>query len=531
MFPATLKFKVGAYLAITLMATLLIFAVLVVRQERNQFLEAAAEHVNELSDVVIRSTRFAMLNNQPAYVHSILEDVARQERIAKVRIYSKEGVIIDSTVASEVGLRVDRNAEGCLQCHQAAKPLKFLPTSERARVFETPDGRRMLASMEVIRNEPSCYNAACHAHAKDATVLGVLDIVYPLDPMYAGLKRSGTTIVVLSLVFVIVASLLVSVFIQRLVYQPLRDLEGGALRLAAGNLDEPIPVRNRDEFGRLAESFNGMTLALRRSHAELRELARTLEQKVVERTRALRAAEAETIRGEKLASVGLLAAGIAHELNNPLTGVLTFSSLMRKKVPEGSQDAEDLDLVIHETKRCAAIIRRLLDFSRDKAPEKKYADLNALIEETLRIVESPAHVRDIEIALELDPSLPRAWVDADLVKQVVMNMVVNAQHAIDGEGRITVRTRPVARAVPMAEISIVDTGCGIAEKDLSRIFVPCFTTKGVGKGTGLGLSVSHGIVAAHGGTIEVESTPGHGATFRVYLPIEPVNAEAAEVLA
>jgi two-component system NtrC family sensor kinase len=524
---ATLKFKVGAYLAVTLTATLLAFAFLVVRHERNQFLGAAAEHVNELSDVVIRSTRFAMLTNQPAYVHNILADVVRLERIEKVRIYSKEGVIIDSTVAAEIGQRVDRKAEGCQQCHQDAKALQFIPTGERARVFETADGRRMLASMEVIRNEPSCYNAACHAHEKDATVLGVLDIVYPLEPMYAGLTRSGTTIVVLSLAFVIVASLLVAVFVHRLVYQPLHDLEEGARRLAAGNLDESIPVRNGDEFGRLAEAFNAMTAALRRSHEALREAARTLEEKVVERTKALRAAEAETIRGEKLASVGLLAAGIAHELNNPLTGVLTFSSLLRKKVPDGSQDAEDLDLVIQETKRCAAIIRRLLDFSRDKAPEKKYADLNAIVEETVRIVESPAHVRDIEIAFELEPGLPSAWVDADLVKQVVMNMVVNAQHAIDGHGRITLRTRRVERKAPMVEISVIDTGCGIAEKDLPRIFDPFFTTKGVGKGTGLGLSVSHGIVEAHGGAIEVESTPGAGTTFRVYLPIDPAVEAAA----
>jgi two-component system NtrC family sensor kinase len=288
-------------------------------------------------------------------------------------------------------------------------------------------------------------------------------------------------------------------------------------------------VRAEDEFGRLARSFNAMTAALARSRAELQDWARTLEQKVAERTRALRVAEAETVRGEKLASVGLLAAGIAHELNNPLTGVLTFSCLMRKKAPEGSQEAADLDLVIRETKRCAAIIRRLLDFARDKAPEKKFADLNALIEETVRIVELPAHLDDIEIALELDRALPRVWADADLVKQVVMNMVVNAQHAIEGRGRITIRTRvagprrakPGAPEVPMVEIAIVDTGCGIPENDLRRIFDPFFTTKGVGKGTGLGLSVSHGIVEAHGGAIEVESATGAGSTFHVFLPIEP----------
>jgi len=527
--PRTLKFKVGFYLAVTLTATLAAFAVVVIRHQRIELLEAAAGHATQLSDVVIRSTRFAMLNNQPEYVHSILQDVARQEAIDRVRIYNKDGVIIDSTLVPEIGARVDRNAEGCVQCHQGGKPLRFVPTSDRARLFVTPDGPRMLASMEVIRNEPSCYNAACHAHSREQQVLGVLDIVYPLERIDRALRGSAFTIVGFSAAFVILASALITLFVHRLVYVPLRDLEGGARRLAGGNLEEAIPVRAEDEFGRLARSFNAMTAALARSRDEIQDGARTLEQKVAERTRALRVAEAETVRGEKLASVGLLAAGIAHELNNPLTGVLTFSSLMRKKAPEGSQEAADLDLVIRETKRCAAIIRRLLDFAREKAPEKKFADLNALIEETVRIVERPAHLEDIEIALELDRALPRVWADADLVKQVVMNMVVNAQHAIEGRGRISIRTRaagarrakPGAPEVPMVEIAIADTGCGIPESDLRRIFDPFFTTKGVGKGTGLGLSVSHGIVEAHGGTIEVESAPGAGSTFHVFLPIEP----------
>jgi two-component system NtrC family sensor kinase len=256
---------------------------------------------------------------------------------------------------------------------------------------------------------------------------------------------------------------------------------------------------------------------------------------VEKRTRELRIAEAEAARGEKLASVGLLAAGIAHELNNPLTGILTFSHFIRKKMPDGSPEAEDLDLVIRETKRCAAIIRRLLDFAREKAPEKKFADLNQIIEDTARIIERPAHLRDIEITMDLDRDLPPVWVDADLIKQVIMNMLVNAQHAIEEKGSITVRSRrarkalstePGAQSVATVELSIIDTGCGIPEKNLKRIFDPFFTSKQVGKGTGLGLSVSHGIVAAHGGTIEVESKVGEGSTFRIYLPLERPSGAA-----
>ena len=388
--------------------------------------------------------------------------------------------------------------------------------------------------MTVIHNDPSCQ-ANCHAHDKATTVLGVLDIVYRLDDVDAAMRSTSLTIAGLSAIFILVAAPIFGFVVNRLVQVPLHDLESGAHAIASGDLDLKIPVRSGDEFGRLAGSFNSMTGALRDSREALRDWAHTLEVKVEERTRELHVAQAEAVRTEKLASVGLLASGIAHELNNPLTGVLTFTSLMRKKLPDGSPDAEDLDLVIRETKRCAAIIRRLLDFARDKTPETKYQDLNQIVEETARILERPASLDDVEIELDLDPELPEVWIDADLIKQVVMNMLANARDAIEKSGRITLRTRrcpqprspePGSGPVPMVEISVIDTGCGIPPANLKKIFDPFFTSKDVGKGTGLGLSVSHGIVKAHGGSIEVESKVGAGSTFRVYLPINPPEAPA-----
>ena len=336
------------------------------------------------------------------------------------------------------------------------------------------------------------------------------------------------TIISLSFAFVMLAAMLVSLLVQRTVYGPLGDLKEGAARLAGGDLEHKIPVRSQDEFGQLAESFNSMMQALRSSRVELEDWGHTLEQKVEEATRELHLAQAEAARGEKLASVGLLAAGIAHELNNPLTGVLTFSTLVRKQVPDGSPEAEDLDLVIQETRRCAGIIRRLLDFAREKAPEKSYVDLNKMIRKTIELVSQSAQSSGIEIVTEFDESLPTVWMDEDLVDQVIMNMLVNAEHAMEGGGRIMIRTRQRddyrrkvtnAKPVAMAEITIRDTGCGIPPENLQKIFDPFFTTKGVGKGTGLGLSVSHGAVQAHGGDIEVESVVGEGSTFRIYLPV------------
>jgi two-component system NtrC family sensor kinase len=535
MLPRTLKFKVGFYVAITLTVAMALFTVLVVKHQRDRLLQDAVNHVTQISEVITKSTRYAMLQNRPDYVLRIIQDVGHQENIAKVRIMSKEGRIIHSTHLPEIGRKVDRKADACIFCHQGEQPLEQVPKSERSRIYVTAEGRRLLGSMEVIRNEPSCYTAACHQHSKAQSVLGVLDIVYSLDEIDRTLKTSTITIAASSLAFVLSVSFFVTLFVHRLVYVPLRDLESGAKRLSSGNLEQLIPVRGADEFGQLASSFNAMTTALRSSQLELREWGQTLEQKVAKRTQELRVAEAEAARGEKLASVGLLAAGVAHELNSPLTGILTFSSLIRKNLPDGSADAEDLDLVIRETKRCAGIIKRLLDFAREKTPEKKFVDVNQLIVATARIIERPANLRDIEIAMDLAPDLPTVWADADQITQVIMNMLVNAQHAIDEKGSITVRSRRVqktpgagagAQPVPMVELSVIDTGCGIPEKNLKRIFDPFFTSKDVGKGTGLGLSVSHGIISAHGGTIEVESKVGAGTTFRVYLPLQRPLADA-----
>ena len=530
LFRNTLKFKVGAYMALTLAVAMGLFTLLVVEHQRGELRDAVVTDLARISEVITKSTRYAMLENEPVYVKRIIQDVGKQKNIAKIRIWTKDGKIIHSSYPPEVGQKFDRNSDGCTLCYPNEMAIEEFPKEPTPRIFFDANGRRMLGSMEILRNEPSCYTAACHEHNKSEPVLGVLDIVYSLDDIDQTMRKHGLLIGGFSMAFIAIVSLLMSGLVSRLVYRPLRDLETGANKLASGNLEHLLPVRSRDEFGRVAESFNSMTQALKNSRQELQEWGLTLERKVEQRTRELRIAEAESTRSEKLASVGLLAAGIAHELNNPLTGVLTFSHLLRKKMPEGSQDAEDLDLVIRETKRCAAIIRRLLDFAREKPPEKKFADLNQIIENTERIIQKPAFLRDVKISLDLDSELPPIWLDADLIEQVIMNLLVNAQHAVEHDGDIKVQTRRVLKSanteagrgpIPMVEITVIDTGCGIPEENLKRIFDPFFTSKEVGKGTGLGLSVSHGIVSAHGGSIEVESRVGLGSAFRVYLPVDP----------
>ena len=447
---------------------------------------------------------------------------------------SKDGTIVHSNRPVEIGSSVQQRDEPCVNCHLSDKPLAEIPDDKRWKIYTTAEGVRVLGAMQPIRNEPSCSSASCHEHPASQTVLGVVDIAYSLDEIEQSLHENTAFIASIVLGVMLFVAGAVGLMLQRLIYLPLKDLESGAKKVASGDLDHVISVRADDDFGHVAGSFNQMTLALKRSMSEIRELVQTLESKVQEKTQQLQVAQAEVAQGEKLAAIGLLASGIAHELNNPLTGVLTFTSLLRKKMPDGTPDAEDLDLVIRETNRCAAIIRRLLDFAREKVPVKGFFDLNLLILDTVHFVDRPAALQQVEIVTELDPDLPQVWGDADLMKQVLLNVLVNAEQAIDGPGRIVVQSRrhlagmateAGSGSAPMVEIVVTDSGCGIPEANLKRIFDPFFTSKEVGKGTGLGLSVSYGIIKSHGGEIKVESVVGSGTTFRVYLPISAPSDE------
>jgi two-component system NtrC family sensor kinase len=526
----SLKLKISLSLIVVLSTAMVLFTLLILKQRQEDMQEVVARHVTQISEMVVASTRYTMLVNKRDIVEKIIEDIGKQEGIERIRVISKDGTIIHSNHKSEVGYSVDQKDDSCISCHQTSQPLQRVPDDKRWKIVETAGGHRVLGSMHAIRNEPSCSSASCHEHRVNQSVLGIVDVAYSLDEMDHSLRSHAVYVIGMSVGFIILFALTIGVLLQRLIYLPLKDLSSGAEKVSSGELGHAIPIRSNDEFGRVAGSFNQMTTALGESRYAMEQLVQTLETKVADRTKELLAAKAEVAQGEKLASIGVLASGIAHELNNPLTGVLTFTSLMRKKAPEGSEDAEDLDLVIRETKRCASIIKRLLDFAREKVPVKGFYNLNQVIEDTVRFIERPASLQQVEIRTELDPALPQAWGDADLVKQVILNLMVNAQQAIEGKGCVTVQTHPLASkadaaGAPMLEVVVTDTGCGIPQANLQRIFDPFFTSKEVGKGTGLGLSVSYGIVKAHGGRISVESVVGVGTTFRVCLPVTPPSNE------
>jgi two-component system NtrC family sensor kinase len=223
-------------------------------------------------------------------------------------------------------------------------------------------------------------------------------------------------------------------------------------------------------------------------------------------------------RSEQLASVGRLAAGVAHEINNPLTGVLAFADLLREKENMDAQDREDLDLIVRETKRAREIVRGLLDFARETPTRVAPLDVNDLVRQTLQLLGKREAFQDINLVDDLADHLPSIRGDRNQLQQVFVNLSLNACEAMPGGGTLLIST---SAADGQVAIEVTDTGSGIQREHVDKIFEPFFTTKPVGKGTGLGLSVSYGIVQQHGGTLEVKSQVGMGTTFTITLPTAP----------
>ncbi|HEU4402058.1 MAG TPA: ATP-binding protein [Candidatus Polarisedimenticolia bacterium] len=304
-------------------------------------------------------------------------------------------------------------------------------------------------------------------------------------------------VVALGLLF---ASSFAGLFWSRRITRPMEDLSLATREVAKGRFDIQVEVKSHDEIGTLASSFNHMAIELK------------------DRETALHEAQAQLIQSEKLAAVGQLGAGIAHEVKNPLAGILGCAQLSMRDAPQGTLLAKNLQLIEKETKRCKVIIENLLKFARQEKALLEPTDLNRVVEDAIAIVLHQLELNQVKVQTHLAPGLPQIRGNANQLQQVFMNLMINAQHAMEGsQGTVVLST--ALTAPDRIEVRVSDTGPGIPQEIQKRIFEPFFTTKPTGKGTGLGLSVSYGIVKDHGGEIRSESEPGKGAIFVITLPV------------
>lgn len=348
-------------------------------------------------------------------------------------------------------------------------------------------------------------------------VIGIL-YVGILEMNYLAIRNRVvlTFLGVASIGFILIV--LISYLITKTITRPLGEMVRVTQSITAGDLNHKVRVNSQDEIGQLGSSFNTMVESLKKMKDELEEWGRTLEQKVKERTDELRAMQNRVIQSERLASLGKMSAGIAHEINNPLGGILVLSSLVLEDLEKNDPNRPNLEEVVKQTIRCRDIVKGLLQFARQTEAKMSLVKINDILNNTLSLIEKQAIFHNIEVEKKFQSDLPLVMVDESQIQQVFMNIILNAVQAMKEIGTLTLETDFNTKE-NMVVINITDTGCGIPDEIIDKIFDPFFTTKDVGEGTGLGLSIAYGIVSRHNGKMTAQSKVGEGSTFTIQIPV------------
>ena len=492
------KIAVRVAFAVALVVILLssLLGALLIRSYHSLSIHQIETNAYLVSETIKSSTKHAMMADQPEHVYEIIDEIGQQPGIGRVRIFNKTGEVIYSPDEAAIGTNVDKDAEACFACHTSGAPLQRLPIKQRSRIFEDPELGPSLGVINPIYNTVTCSSTGCHPSPSEQSVLGVLDVTFSLSEAEAKLQENRRYALWLLIGAVIGITAVIWISLHYLLNRPVVNLLRATEAVAQGDLSYRVTGGTRDEIGQLANSFNEMTASLQDAKVQI-------------------------YRSNKLASLGRLAAGVAHEINNPLTGVLSFSSFMLKRAPEGSEEEEDLKTIVSETKRCRNIVRGLLDFSRQVQPKKTRASLNTAVQRAHDIVRNQLVVNKVAIELDLAEGLPEVMADGDQLVQLVLNLVVNASDAMKEcpDSKIDVTTRLISdNGSPLVEVVVADNGPGISDENVEKIFDPFFSTKG-NEGTGLGLSVVWGIVDEHDGTVRVKTKLGKGTSFVIRIPV------------
>ena len=504
-------------------------------QLQREHLEAATlASAGRVSDVIKRTTAQYMLRNDRQGLYKTIQTMAEQPGMVRVRVFDQNGRVGYSTDQQEVNQMIGKAADACEDCKSL--PLSQIDAADRFRIYRDSSGDRILRVITPIENQPSCENAACHAHPAGQEMLGVLDTSLSLAKADTQLTESRNQTMAYTLTAMLVVALLSWLFILRVVDEPIKALARGTERLSCGELGVQIEVESQDEVGRLARSFNGMSLQLQAANEQIVAWTRTLEERVEDKTRELKSAHEHVLHVEKMASVGKMAAIVAHEINNPLAGILTYSKLLRKWMDRGVIEGEKhqealqaLDLIAGESRRCGEIVKNLLSFSREAPMNVQSTDLNSVVDRSVRLVQHQLEMNGIDLQSDLADDMPLVHCDPAQIEQVLLALVMNAIDAMPHGGTLSIRTNLNVTRDEM-QLQVSDDGTGIKPEILPHIFEPFETTKEPGRGVGLGLAVSHNIIERHSGRIEVQSEVGKGTTFTVTLPLdgssEPVMAGA-----
>lgn len=516
------------FILITLLMLILTTTVTLIHINYQQlnYEKLIADFGNRVSELIRASTHKSMLANFKEDTYHIIDKIAEQKGIEKIRIYNKQGTIVFSTSKEEKNKTVDMKNESCFMCHPSENRILTEPqTADRIRIFEDTKKERFLGVVASIKNEKSCWDSECHYHEPDQKILGTFDVILSLKESDEIIAEEKASLLRDNFLITLVMALSAGTLLFFLVHIPVRKLTEATRQISAGNLDHKISLSMNDEMKYLAEAFNKMTEELKVAQEEITAWSDELESRVKSKTEELKKTQQRIVQIEKMASLGKLSATVAHELNNPLAGILTYSKLIQRKLNKEYLDGEErqtilknLKMIESESERCGNIIKNLLVFSKKERVEKRLNDLNTLIDNSLMLVEHHLKINNIRLEKNLEENLPEVNVDGNQIKQALLALLLNSVEAIERDGLIVVESH-FNKLQKQAVIAIKDNGKGMSAETQSRIFEPFFTTKHEGKGVGLGLSIVYGIIENHEGKITVDSEENKGAEFKIYLPI------------
>jgi two-component system, NtrC family, sensor kinase len=491
-----------------------------VRLHREQLESARLAAAERMTDVVQRSTSYYMLRNDREALSHIVSTLGEEPGISRLRILNDRGRVGFSTHTPEIGSLVRFPGNSALV--------------QQTSILSGADGR-YLSVTSPIPNSPSCSTGACHFHPESEKVLGLLNLNLSLAEADADVRKGTLQFIAYSALAILITLSTIGVLVFHFVHEPVRLLRRGTERLGRGDLGVQLPVRSDDELGDLAVSFNEMSRQLHDAREESNAWAQCLEDRVRRKSAELKRAHDQMMQAEKLTSLGKLAAVVAHEINNPLSGILTYAKLLRRWIERGDSleshkvDMRDsLQLIENESRRCGDIVRNLLTFARVQPMNISDVDLNRIVRSTMKLVEHKLELGNITPRVVLAADLPPLRGDSGQIEQLLLALVMNAIEAMPREGNLHVST-----SSPDGESTVIrieDDGMGIPPDILPRLFEPFMTTKEEGKGVGLGLAISRAIVDRHGGRIDVQSEAGRGTAFTITIPCStgtPAEDEAA----
>ncbi len=399
-----------------------IYAYSNIHSQSEVLLREVERHGIQLSETVKNGARREMLEYNREHIQETISNIASDPCLKEINILNKEGRIVYSTKERKIGMLLEQVKSGeCTVCHAQDQPLSYLESPQQAKIFKPhPDSLRVLTIINPIYNEQGCWESECHIHARDKKVLGILQVTLCLHEVDTQIENSTVNAGIFAIIAILAISIIIGIFVHRWVDRPVNYLLEATKQVASGNLNYKINDLGEDELGLLARSFNNMT----RKMAEARQ---------------------QLFQSDKMASLGRLAAGVAHEINNPLTGVLTYSSFLQKRTKDYPDIQEDLNVVVRETIRSREIVKGLLDFARQSIPKKKKASINDIIEKSIQVVESQLNLKNISIITDLEPDIPDITVDTNQIQQIYVNLLVNAGDAIDrNKGKISVSTKVIS---------------------------------------------------------------------------------------